>query len=276
MRTSEHFNLNLVEGSDVVNPLVQDVPNYEAIDTAMFDNKSASVGVATELKSGTVHALTRLNTDAAMFRFKATSRFGVGETFTVDGIQVTALLPDGTPLEDGAYIIGSTVLCSLVETLLTVYTTRTTAEDTDKFDGHTSDYYATKAALDTVDNTATAAGALATQVSGNLTNKTTLDYANAQSTTYTSGASVVKNISKHCVLLIRHNLAYNHSASYGYIFVSVNGTVVANNSIAKTNANQGSTITLPDLNVGDVVSITATGDLASTNSVTITEVEYKA
>ena len=36
MRESEHFNLNLVEGTDIVNPLVTDVPKYEGIDEQMF------------------------------------------------------------------------------------------------------------------------------------------------------------------------------------------------------------------------------------------------
>ena len=73
MRKTTNYELNLVEGSDIVNPLVQDVPNYERIDGEMFKNASNGVPLATELLSGTVHALTRENPNASMFRFVATS-----------------------------------------------------------------------------------------------------------------------------------------------------------------------------------------------------------
>lgn len=151
MRSSDHFNLNLVEGTDIVNPLVQDVPNYEAIDEQMYDNMVASVGVATELRTGTVHALTRQTTDAPVFRFTATSKFTVGDTFTVDGVQVSALLVDGSTLPDEAYVIGSEVLCTLKGTLLTVYANRTTASDSDKLGGELPAYYAKQSDLDTAE-----------------------------------------------------------------------------------------------------------------------------
>ena len=146
MRKSTNFNLNLVEGNDLVNPLVQDVPNYEAIDEQMYKNECNSIGIATELKSGTVHALTRTIPDAPMFRFQATSNFTAGDTFTVDGIQVSALTPSGETLASGCYIIGSEVLCVLRETLLTVYVsggTVTTAQDSEKLGGQLPEYYGT-------------------------------------------------------------------------------------------------------------------------------------
>lgn len=98
MRSSTHFGLNLVEGSDIVNPLVQDVPNYEAIDEQMYKNKNGGIGTATELVSGTVHAITRQIATAAMFRFTATSKYNYGDTFTVDGVSVSATAPDGEAL----------------------------------------------------------------------------------------------------------------------------------------------------------------------------------
>lgn len=146
MRKSTNFDLNLVEGSDLVNPLVQDVPNYEKIDEQMYKNESNSIGVATELKSGTVHALTRQIPNATVFRFQATSNFTAGDTFTVDGIQVSALTPSGETLASGCYIIGSEVLCALRETLLTVYVsggTVTTAQDSEKLGGRLPEYYGT-------------------------------------------------------------------------------------------------------------------------------------
>lgn len=171
MRYSENYELNLVEGSDIVNPLVQDVPNYEAIDAAMFKNKEHSVGVATELKTGTVHALTRQNEDAAVFRFTATSDYTVGDTFEVDGVQVSALLVDGTTLPNRCYIIGSEVLASLKGTLLTVYANRTTASDSDKLGGQLPAYYATDADLDALENVVDAHTDQITQINSNLTEK---------------------------------------------------------------------------------------------------------
>ena len=120
MLHSTHYNLNLAEGTDLVNPLTVDVPNYQAIDTTMFANEQAGVGSATELKSGTIHAITRTNTNRNVFRFKSTSVFLDGDTFTVDGGAVTALYPDGSSLKDRCFIIGSDVLCLLDGAQLTV------------------------------------------------------------------------------------------------------------------------------------------------------------
>lgn len=159
MRTSENFGLNLVEGDDIVNPLIQDVPNYEKIDATMKTNLNCVVGVANHLKAGTVHSLVRVTGDETpMIRFTATARFNTGDTFTVDTVQVSALLVDGSTLEDGAFIIGSEVLCCLKGSLLTVYGVRNKATDTDRFGGELPAYYATKNEVDTAQATATSAG----------------------------------------------------------------------------------------------------------------------
>lgn len=125
MNYTDNFELKLPESSDIVNPLINDNQNYIKIDQQMKANADSSVSTATELKSGTIHALTRDNEDASVFRFTATSNYDAGDTFTVDGVPVTALLPNGTSLGQGAYIVGGTVMCSLVGTLLTVYTYKT-------------------------------------------------------------------------------------------------------------------------------------------------------
>lgn len=146
MRKTEHYNLNLVEGSDIVNPLVQDVPNYEAIDEALFENANTGIPVATELISGTVHAITRQNPNAAMFRFIATKSYKSGDTFTVDGVQVSALLPNGEPLANDSYVANANVLCCLVGTMLTVFAVKmgdTTAQNSLALDGHSADYFGT-------------------------------------------------------------------------------------------------------------------------------------
>lgn len=164
MRTSEHYNLNLVEGTDLVNPLTQDVPNYEAIDSAMYENQIAAVQSATELKTGTVHAITRADEGAEMFRFTATSNWTAGDTMTVDGAQVSVFLPSGEALGTGAYVVNSEVLCALKGTRVTAFIpegTVTLAADSEKLNGQNADYYATAENLRAVEAIATAGAELA-------------------------------------------------------------------------------------------------------------------
>lgn len=119
MQYTPNYNLNLPEGTDIVNPLVQDNPNYSAIDAALYANKLRVVGTASELTTGTVHAITRDDTDIPVFRFTATSDYNTGDTFTVDGVSVTAVNVDATSLKNKAYRINSDVLAILSGTKLT-------------------------------------------------------------------------------------------------------------------------------------------------------------
>ena len=113
MQYTTHYNLNLPEGTDIVNPLVQDNPNYTAIDSAMFANKQSVIGSATEIVSGTVHAITRLNPDSNYFRFTATGNWTAGDSMSVDGVNVSVYLSDGTTPATGSYIINTEVLAIL-------------------------------------------------------------------------------------------------------------------------------------------------------------------
>lgn len=170
MRHSTNYNLNLVEGSDTFNPLVNDVSNFETIDAAMRANELAGIGTATELLSGSIHALTRSN-DAPVFRFVATANYTAGDTFTVDGQQVTALLPSGETLASGAYVINSSVICALNGTLLTVFTSGGTialAADSEKLGGRLPEYYGTAAQTSEAVNTAQAAQTIVNALNANL------------------------------------------------------------------------------------------------------------
>lgn len=173
MRNTTHYNLNIVEGTDIVNPLVVDNPNYEAIDEAMWNNAVAGIPLATELKGGTIHAITRSNREASMFRFVATSDFVAGETFTVDGVQVTAYTTNSVPLATNAYRIGASVIGCLVDTVLTLFvaTPITTAEDSEKLGGQLPNYYATQTGLEAVSQVAQSAGQLAQQNQQNLASR---------------------------------------------------------------------------------------------------------
>ena len=158
MRKSENFDLNLYEGTDIFNPLTTDVPNYEKIDAQMEKNYNLSVGKATELKTGTVHALTRENADCPMIHFTATSNFTSNDTFTVDGVQVSALLVDGSTLPTNCYIIGSEVICYLKGTLLTFFLSGSVSRDSEKLGGKLPDYYAKQVNVDQLETTVNSMG----------------------------------------------------------------------------------------------------------------------
>lgn len=153
MRKSENFDLNLYEGTDIFNPLVTDVPNYEKIDAQMEKNYNLSVGKATELKTGTVHALTRENADCPMIHFTATSNFTINDTFTVDGVQVSALLVDGSTLPTNCYIIGSEVICYLKGTLLTFFLSGSISKDSEKLGGELPTYYSKQVDFEQLETT---------------------------------------------------------------------------------------------------------------------------
>lgn len=124
MTTTTYYELNIVEGTDIVNPLTVDNPNYNKIDEVMHNNAVSGVTLATEIANATVHAITRENSECAVIRFIATSNWKAGDTVTVDGVTVTASLPSGETLPDGAYVINANVLCILTGTNLTVYAER--------------------------------------------------------------------------------------------------------------------------------------------------------
>lgn len=150
MITTEHYKLSQYEGTDKYNPLTVEAQNAEKIDNAMYGIQNTAIPTATELKSGTIHALTRNKPGAAMFRFVATAPWTAGDTCTVDGTQVSTLLPTGEALPSGAWVINANVLCCLVGTVLTVFTTTptqggTTEIDATTLDGHTADYFAVAA-----------------------------------------------------------------------------------------------------------------------------------
>ena len=120
MQSTTNYSMNLVEGTDIVNIPVQLNPNFQTIDGAMFDNKQASVGTATEVVTGTSHAIVRNNPDSDVFRFTATGAWTAGDTMSVDGNSVTVHLSDGTVPPTGAYIIGAEVLAVINSSLVTL------------------------------------------------------------------------------------------------------------------------------------------------------------
>ena len=145
--TTTNYGYNISDGADLVNPLTDIFPNFTAIDGDLKAVSDTAITTATELKTGTVHALTRTDADRDAIRFTATANFTAGETFTVDGVQVTALTTSGEALTTGAYIIGSEVFAILKGTLLTMFVSQNIT-DADTLDGHDSTYFATDSDMD--------------------------------------------------------------------------------------------------------------------------------
>lgn len=147
---TNNFNLALYEGDDYFNPLVHENGNMEKIDAQMFRNLQATAGAATELVSGTVHAITRTNTAVPLFHFTATGDWKLGDTMTVNGVQVSVLSVNGNALGEGAYVIGGEVFGFIRDTRVTILNAGGAGGgdvDADTFGGEPPEYYASAEAL---------------------------------------------------------------------------------------------------------------------------------
>ena len=120
MTNTPNYNLLLAEGTDLVNYLTQTNPNFSNLDTIIKGVSDLTITPATEVTTGTAHAISRSLTDCSVIRFTATSNWLTGDTMTLDGTPVTPLKTDGTTLKTGDYIIGSAVLMIQDGTRLTV------------------------------------------------------------------------------------------------------------------------------------------------------------
>lgn len=169
MNQTTNYNFNVPIGSDVVNPLVQDFPNWTALDTILRNVANTGIVTATHTKSGTIHTLSFSDTTVPMIRFQATADFNTNDTFTVNGLSVSALTVAGESLPDGAFVIGSMVLCELRDNLLTVYTS---GSDASTLEGHPASYFAINSDLQTVDGKADANKVLIDQIEADITKHT--------------------------------------------------------------------------------------------------------
>lgn len=144
MTNTTNYQLTKVEGTDLFNPLTQVNPNWDKIDDAMKANQGAGITNATHNKSGTLHALVRAVAGVPVIRFTATGDFRTGDTFTVDGQNVTARLPDGTSLPDYAFRINSNIIAIQAGGVLTIVTNGASVD----LEGYmeTSDYVGSGAA----------------------------------------------------------------------------------------------------------------------------------
>lgn len=144
MNYTSNYNLMLPEGTDLVNYLTQTNPNFTSLDTTIKGVSDATVTTATEVTTGTAHAISRTLPDANVIRFTATSNWATGDTMTIDGTPVTPLKTDGTSLKTGDYLIGAAVLGILDATRFTVLVASSPDASDINYDNSLSGLSATK------------------------------------------------------------------------------------------------------------------------------------
>ena len=120
-QTTPNFGFNIAEGTDTVNLLTQCYPNFTSLDSILQGVKETGITTSVATKTGTNFAVVRTDTDCNVFRFVATANYAAGDTFTVDGVAVTATSPAGTALPAGAFVINQSVLAILNSSVLTVF-----------------------------------------------------------------------------------------------------------------------------------------------------------
>ena len=223
---TENYNLAKPESSDYYNHQLYDNSNMDIIDEALKENKSALVSKATDVFNGTVHTITRINTDTPMFWFVADYKWDDAYTMVVDGTQVTVRTVEGATPEDEAFILGSRVLCLLDENIVTIFTNK------EELDGITADISALQT---TVDANTNDINSLQTNVSTNTSDITALQ---------TSVSSNTSNIS---------TLQTNVAANTGDIF-TLNNTVTDIDSRTTNNTNNIATNTEDIATIASVTS----------------------
>lgn len=121
MQTTTNYGYKVVEGTDSPVNIQNDVaPNFTDIDADLKAVSDAAITTATHTLSGTIHALVRADADRSVLMFTATGDMTTGDTFTVDGVSVTARLVNGEALKTGAFMINNTIIAILVGTVLNI------------------------------------------------------------------------------------------------------------------------------------------------------------
>ena len=147
MTQTTYYEFNKPEGTDLVNPLVDTNPNWDALDADLHEFNERSIANCTEVVALGVHTISRLDTTAKFLKWIATANYTAGETFTVDGLPVAATTPAGATLATNAYVTGSVVLACLNadNTAMTIFVSGTTvASDAERLGGELPSYYATQ------------------------------------------------------------------------------------------------------------------------------------
>ena len=155
MSLTTHYGFNKPIGSDLVNPLTDTFPNWDIVDSTLFELDERSIANCTEVVSLGVHAISRLDTNTKFLKWIATANFTAGDTFTVDGNVVSAATASGEALSTDAYVSGAVILACLNadDSAMTIYVTGTNvASDSSRLGGELPSYYATAADMSNAQN----------------------------------------------------------------------------------------------------------------------------
>ena len=171
MITTTNFGLKKYEGSDKLNPLTFDAVNMDTLDSALQAVKEGAILPATEVKTGTVHAITRDNSNCNIFKFTATSAWTTGDSMTVDGSNCSVVAVNGMEPNTGSYAIGSQVIGIKAGNVVTLLVGGSSGGDAETLEGHGADYFASATDLSTVEATANSAGTVASTCATALANK---------------------------------------------------------------------------------------------------------
>lgn len=275
--TTTYYEFIKPEGTDLVNPLVDNNPNWDALDADLHEFNERSIANCTEIVTLGVHAISRLDTTAKFLKWIATANFTAGETFTVDGLAVAASTPAGASLASGAYVTGSVVLACLNadNTAMTVFVSGTTvASDAERLGGQLPAYYATQSDMTNAENNitnlqnkmgntsivgigdGTATGAIS-ELNADLTDlrrkvgMPILDYANPLHTFSTNNLSYTTT--KECWLM-----GSLYQGTGGDATLTIDGTDVALSRIANitmANASVGSPLGAIHLKAGSTITV---------------------
>lgn len=95
--------------------------NSKITDTTVYEQKGSGFGASdvnstcvlecNYIKSGTIHKLTTENTSSENIKFFATSAFTKGDTFTFNGVAITARTADGKELSTNFFVANTVVEC---------------------------------------------------------------------------------------------------------------------------------------------------------------------
>ena len=121
MNYTSNYNFKLPEGTDIVNPLVDNNPNWSDADTIIKGVSDKTVDTASCVKTGTLHAVTRTDSNKVIFKFTATGNWNTGDTMSVDGTTVSVFLQNGEAPLTGAYVINTEVLAIISGTRVTLF-----------------------------------------------------------------------------------------------------------------------------------------------------------
>lgn len=99
---------------------ILDVTEYTQVGAEFHaaDVNAACLLEANHQKVNTVHQITTPNTATENIKFIATAAYARGDTFTLNGVELTAKMLNGKPLADGHFGQGAMVTCLLANNVL--------------------------------------------------------------------------------------------------------------------------------------------------------------